>query len=68
MDWYERRQAWERVTRALLKEVWARPLLWTRRVLWAHLKELEDAQRELERQERHAEARQLLAQGLLQLQ
>ena len=68
MDWYERRQAWERVTRALLKEVLARPRLWTRRILWA---KLEDAQKELAeslRQARLSEAQRQLAQGRLQLQ
>ena len=68
MDWYERRQAWERVTRALLKEVLARPRLWARRILWA---QLEDAQREIAellRQSRLFEAQCQLAQGRLQLQ
>ena len=61
-------QAWERVARGLIREVRARPALWTRRILWA---QLEDAHRELadaQRQLRLFEAQSQLAQGQLQLQ
>ena len=62
------RQAWERITRAMLKEVKARPILWTRRILWA---QLEDAQSDLvdvQRLLRLFEAQCQLAQGQLRLQ
>ena len=68
MDWYERRQAWERVTRALLKEVWARPLLWTRRILWAQLEEAQSDFADAQRLLRLFKAQCQLAQGQLRLQ